>query len=224
MAFQSCLILDSSLHEKSLNSVALLVADNSALRKDYPVWFVQNTRTVRLDVPDYIDALALVPRVDYEGVAVSFDGEPWVEGLPIDLSRNRRLAVRARDDSEVEYSIEVYRVAASPAKTLVWVNGWSPVDPTPENQGTSYHGVSFRQKSPDTWVGTIHTRYPAEVIYLQVISTGIRVDIGGRVMVQGDYWPVSEANRWETSKTSTLTITAEDLSTATVHLELERVE
>jgi len=70
IAFQSCLILDGSFHEKSIDALSLSTTDNPSLRKDYVATILSSTRTIQLRVPDYVDASALVPTIDYRGLTL----------------------------------------------------------------------------------------------------------------------------------------------------------
>lgn len=217
-AFQSCLVLDGSFQEKEISGLSLSKDDNPGLRKDYRASIDQWSRTIYLSVPDYVDAGVLVPRVDYEGLLLEFDGEPWDEGDAVDLSRDRSLSVRAKNDSELVYSLAVTRVAPTSTKSIVELKGYDSVyeatNGTKHGKGSTYF---FSRLSDVLW--TYSVRYPSSKIYLQVVTTGIGVSIGDLHMAQGTLEEgFYSANNYIPGTSLTLTVTAEDLSTRDVRL------
>lgn len=220
LVFQSCLILDGSFHEKEIDGISLSMDDNPGLRRSYRAFIDQSSRTIYLSVPDYVDAQRLVPHVTYNGMFLAFDGEPWTKGDPVDLTQNRNVTVMAKDDTWRDYDLVVAQVPASSDKSIVSLTGYIRAAPA------SYWVFTFQQQDDQSWQSEYlasHT-FPTSQMYLQINTTGVKVEVDGRVLLQGTRWePELSSNLWNFTQTSVLTVTAEDLSVSHHNLVVKRI-
>jgi len=227
----SCVFTDGSFHTKELLSLRLTMADNPSLRKEYVAAIDQGTSTIRLNVPTYVDPSHLVPRFEFDGIAVSGDSLGWESGKTfVDLSTTRTVQVKGLDDQERNYTLTVTRTPPDASTGFA-------VEAIDSSLYLSYNGTTYYGRNEQYWSHSttadanhlVFTRYndygpwPNRThLYLEYQTLAISVSAGTSNLISGSLYQgaFSEANWLDFTNPVVLTLTAEDLSTRTLTITL----
>lgn len=214
----------------ALTSFQLLVADNPTLRKDYAGTINEGTKVVSIAVPNYVDAATLVARFTHNGTKLLIDGLEVPSETPIDLSESRTLTLSGVGNRNQDYQLLVVPVPAAASKQILSRGLYGSVSRSPPFLPTYSDKISsLSESSPATDVYTLSTynsyynkSIDTSLVYLEIQTTAIQVSVGGQTLAQGllASGVYSPANWMNFASPVVLTLTAEDLTTKTVTLNL----
>ncbi|HCM28592.1 MAG TPA: hypothetical protein DIC34_19015 [Treponema sp.] len=230
----SCLILDGSFNDRELVSFSFTKAANPGLRLARVGTIDKEAGTIRIEIPDYMDAKSMAADFGFEGFEVRVGGRVQESGVTRnDFTRPVVYEVVGKDDEATAYRVEVTIVPARTEKSLVEARIGAYGDWYGDYDGGYYYweyNVEWFEDGSDL-IGRCPYITPTDAlraIRLIVWSDACAVELDGKEFDLG-----SEVSREpfdaysmdidvDLTEPVTLVLTAEDLSTVTRIIRIER--